>query len=300
MEWAPASGIVRLAEGSDNWPMTWGDDDNLYTAYGDGWGFDPPVPDKLSLGFAVVSGTPPSHSGTNIRSATGEQTGDGESGMKASGMLMIEGVLFMLVRNAGNAVLAWSDDHAETWTWSDWRFTTSFGHPLFVNYGRNYQGARDGYVYVFSHDHDSAYEPADRMVLARVPAERITEQEAYEFFQGLDSEDRPLWTSDVSLRGAVFTHEGRCYRSGITYNAALGRYLWWQVLPDRDGLGIYDAPEPWGPWTTVYYNETWDTAPGERGEFPTKWMSADGLTLHLVFSGDDAFSVREARLRPTP
>jgi hypothetical protein len=36
--------------------------------------------------------------------------------------------------------------------------------------------------------------------------------------------------------------------------------------------------------------------PGETGSFPTKWMSADGKTLWLVFSGNDAFSVRQATL----
>ncbi len=41
IEWSPAETVVRKAEGSDNWPITWADDDNLYTAYGDGWGFEP-------------------------------------------------------------------------------------------------------------------------------------------------------------------------------------------------------------------------------------------------------------------
>jgi hypothetical protein len=99
----------------------------------------------------------------------------------------------------------------------------------------------------------------------------------------------------------VFTSPGRCYRSGITYNAGLRRYLWSQTLPGRDarfegGFGVYDAPEPWGPWTTVYTTETWDVGPGESSSFPTKWMSADGRTVHLVFSGDDAFSVRRGTL----
>jgi hypothetical protein len=60
---------------------------------------------------------------------------------------------------------------------------------------------------------------------------------------------------------------------------------------------VFDAPEPWGPWTTVYFNNEWDVGPGETSSFPTKWMSDDGLTLHLVFSGDDFFSVRQARLQ---
>ena len=29
------------------------------------------------------------------------------------------------------------------------------------------------------------------------------------------------------------------------------------------GFGIYDAPEPWGPWTTVFFTEKWDVGPGE-------------------------------------
>ena len=87
---------------------------------------------------------------------------------------------------------------------------------------------------------------------------------------------------------AVFTHKGRCYRSGITFNAGLKRYLWVQIIPGTEGkktdtrfeggFGIYDAPEPWGPWTTVYFTEKWDVGPGETASFPTKWMSADGKT----------------------
>jgi hypothetical protein len=34
--------------------------------------------------------------------------------------------------------------------------------------------------------------------------------------------------------------------------------------------------------------------PGEHGDFPAKWMSEDGRAAWLVFSGDDAFSVRQA------
>ena len=123
---APTSSIVRRATDSDNWPITWADDDNLYTAYGDGRGFDPKVPTKLSLGFAKVQGPATGFTGINIRSPTGEQTGDGAAGKKASGMLKVNGILYMWVRNVdlnGNqSQLAWSSDHAVTWTWSSWKF----------------------------------------------------------------------------------------------------------------------------------------------------------------------------------
>ncbi|MBX6313508.1 MAG: hypothetical protein IRY99_11415 [Isosphaeraceae bacterium] len=68
-------------------------------------------------------------------------------------------------------------------TWADWKFTVGFGCPTVLNFGRNYAGARDDYVYVFSHDSDSAYRAADRLVLARVPRGRVRERGAYEFLR---------------------------------------------------------------------------------------------------------------------
>jgi CubicO group peptidase (beta-lactamase class C family) len=306
LTWAPKTTIIRKARGSDNWPLTWAEDDRQYTAYGDGWGFEPFVPRKLGLGFARVEGQPPDFTGVNIRSSSGEQIGSGADAKKASGILCIDGVLYLWTRNAGNSQLAWSGDHGKTWQWADWKFTSSFGCPTFLNFDKNYAGARDNFVYVYSHDADSAYIPADRMVLARVPKDKIRDRAAYEFFRGLDPQDEPLWSKSIAERGAVFHHPGRCYRSGITYNAALKRYLWVQIIPGTQGkkadtrfeggFGIYDAPQPWGPWTTVFFTQKWDVGPGESASFPTRWMSADGKTLYLVFSGEDSFSVRRAVL----
>jgi hypothetical protein len=160
-------------------------------------------------------------------------------------------------------------------------------------------------VYIYSHDSDSAYEPADTFVLARVVKDALRDRAAYEFFEQLDGNANPVWTPDIDRRGPVFAHSRRCYRSGISYNAALGRYLWCQTLPAsadsrgprfQGGFGIYDAPEPWGPWTTAFLTEAWDVGPGETSSIPTKWISHDGKTIHLVFSGDDCFSVRKGTL----
>jgi hypothetical protein len=138
------------------------------------------------------------------------------------------------------------------------------------------------------------------MVLARVRKTQIRERGAYEFLKAIGN-DFVMWSSDISQRSAVFSHKGKCYRSNISYNAPLKRYLWCHTLPAADprfkgGLAIFDAPQPWGPWTTAYYTEDWDIAPGESSSFPTKWIAPDGKTLHLVFSGEDCFSVRKATL----
>ncbi len=301
IEWAPAETIVRRAKGSDNWPMTWGDDDALYAAYGDGSGFAERG-EKLSLGLARITGGPSEFVGENLRSPSAEQRGDGPRGRKASGMLMVDGTLYLLARNAGNAQVAWSTDRGARWRWADWKFAESFGCPTFLNFGRNYEGARDDFVYVYSHDAGSAYEAADRMVLARVRKDRVRERDAFDYFVRVDHDGSAVWTKDVAKRGAVFSHPGKCYRSAVTYDLALKRYLWCQILPGKDprfegGFGVYDAPEPWGPWTTVYSTEHWDVGPGETGSFPTKWMSPDGRTVHLVSSGNDCLSVRKATLR---
>src|SRR5205823_10058444 len=80
IEWAAAETVIRKAKGSDNWPLTWADDDHLYTAYGDGNGFEPFINEKLSLGLARVEGTGEHFLGVNIRAPTLEQRGDGKAG----------------------------------------------------------------------------------------------------------------------------------------------------------------------------------------------------------------------------
>lgn len=291
----PADRIVRQAEGSDNWPTTWGDDDALYSAYGDGWGFEPKVDKKLSLGFVRVTGEPLAPRGENLRTESGERVGQGDRGVKASGLLMVEGVLYMWVRNADNSQLAWSADHGVTWEWADWRMTDGFGAPAFLQFGPDYEGARDGHVYAYSQDAETAYEPADGLALMRAPKDKIREKDAWEVFSANG------WSSDFQTRISVLRNPGRVYRTQVSYNAGLGRYLACIILPEEDtrfegGFSVFDAPEPWGPWTTVAYIDRWDVGPGETCSFPTKWMSPDGRTVHMLFSGDDFFSVRKATL----
>jgi CubicO group peptidase (beta-lactamase class C family) len=310
--WDPSSQVLRLArgekrkDGSDNWPMTWADDGNLYTAYGDGYGFEPQIEKKLSMGLGVIMGGPEDFVAMNIRSRTGEFEGPGPKGEKSSGLLMVEGVLYMWVRNADRegkcSRLGWSTDHSKNWSWCDWVFK-EFGHPTFINFGQNYAGARDEYVYIVSHDNPSAYDAVDSFVLMRVLPENLKDREGYEFFWELDGNGQPVWSRDIVERGPVFTHPGQGRRSSISYNAGLGRYLWWQQLTTKGadtrfdgGFSLYEAPEPWGPWSTAFYTERWDIGPGDLGCFPTKWMSEDGKTIYMVFSSEDNFTVRRAVL----
>lgn len=307
ISWAPKQSILRSAKGSDNFPLTWADDDQLYTTWGDGNGFSK-LP-RRSMGFARIEGTPPDHRGIDIRSQQ-ETFGNGRKGKKGWGLLCVDGVLYLWMGHAdgrgGHAQLAWSRNHGHDWEFADWKFV-EFGLMGFVNFGPDYAGARDDFVYSYSHDGSKADTPADQFVLMRVPRDQILQRGAYEFFAGLDGDRRPSWSTEIEKRSAVFRHHDACLRSAMTWHPKLNRYLWWQQLPqsvghkDRGdtrfegGFGVYDAPEPWGPWTTVFFAPQWDVGPGEHGDFPAKWFSRDGRSAQLVFSGDDSFSVREAR-----
>ncbi len=308
--WDPEDRIVRIGADwnrtGDNWPMTWGDDDIMYTTFGDGDGFRQ-SPTKLTLGFSKIYGYPPNMMGEDIVSNIDLPAGSGRAGIKSSGLLMVDKVLYLWVRNYipdlktgdyRHSRLAWSYDRGLNWTWAPWYFSDTFGCPEFVQFGRNYAGARDDYVYIVSQGNDDAYLFDPNIVLARVPKDKIAIREAYEFFSG--TPEAPAWSADIGRRKPIFTDPNGVQRVAITYNAPLRRYF--LVTPHSDAahlgdaadspyfhlpsLGVFEAPEPWGPWRTVYYADDWSS----RGwmihhKFPTKWMSQDGKIMWLVFSG---------------
>jgi len=144
--------------------------------------------------------------------------------------------------------------------------------------------------------------------MARVHKDHIMDWKGYTFFAGYDAIGKPIWSDDIRKRKPIYINPGKTYRSGMTYDAPLKRYLWCQAIPlsgnkeeqgprFRGGLGIFESTNPWGPWKTVFYTREWDMGPGESGSLPTNWMSKDGKTLYYLFSGNDSFSVRKLTLQ---
>lgn len=86
----------------------------------------------------------------------------------------------------------------------------------------------------------------------------------------------------------VFSDPNGVALAGVVYAPALKRFLFTSFHTGPGQLGVFDAPEPWGPWTTVSYSKDWGkmgvTGEGLTCEFPQKWMSPDGLTLWSIFS----------------
>lgn len=289
------SSIVTQANGSDNFPTTWGPDGQIYTAWGDGGGFGG---SDAGLGVARIVGPPESFSATNLWSVP-----RGYTGGKSYGILSVEGVLYMWVGpNSGwtgntETWLMWSDDLGVTWQSSSifFRYTDGFSVPAFLNFGQNYAGARDNFIYSYSYDTSTGSNgPWYDINLARVSKNQIKNRAAYEFYQGLDSDGNAVWTTDISQKQPVFSEQDSWVGLvSVNYNPVLNRYFLvtthgsaGTMHPSQGGLGIFDAPEPWGPWTTVEYTDRWLGGTSLFfANFPNKWVSSDGLTMSLIYTG---------------
>jgi hypothetical protein len=124
-------------------------------------------------------------------------------------------------------------------------------------------------------------------MMGRVSVDSITDQRAYWYFAGWDG-GHPCWSRKLSDRKPVFEAEGRCYRPNLVYNPGLKRYLlvtlpWNREWDYRRYLGIFDAPNPWGPWT-IAAEKTDFTEARYHPRIPSKWISSDGLTFWYNFS----------------
>ena len=304
----------RLAPGSDNWPTTWADDGNLYSAWGDGGGFGGTnSKGRVLLGIARIAGDGKNYSGRNVWGGF-EPEHPVQFGGKSYGILGVAGVLYLWVApqpnpHLENCRIAWSKDHGATWQRADWtfRFEEGLTIPTFLNFGRDYAGARDDYVYSYyieptwgptratRHTHTFDVHKPGKLHLSRVPKDAILERAKHEFFAGLGADGTPRWTRDLAQKRPVFTDDnGVGWNVSASYNAGLKRYLLATEHDDTHAgvFGLFDAPEPWGPWTTVAYQDKWG-APHVQPtafywNFPTKWLNADGTAFTMVFTGKDS------------
>lgn len=320
----------RLAPGSDNWPTTWADDDHLYSAWGDGGGFGGTnSKGRVFLGVARITGDSTRYEGKNVWGGH-EPEHAATFGGKSYGILSVGGVLYMWVAPQPNphldhSQIAFSRDHGATWRLAEWKFAFADGLtvPTFLNFGRDYAGARDNYVYSYyiqpawgpgvakrtaAHTFD-VHQPG-RIHLSRVPADAILDRARYEFFSGRDPAGAPMWSKDPKRKQPVFEDaNGVGWNVSVTFNSGLKRYLLTTEHTETHAgkFGLFDAPEPWGPWTTVAYEDAWGNDHVEVStfywNFPSKWLSTDGRQFTLVFTGkntNDSWNTVSGRfvLRP--
>jgi len=317
---------IRLAPGSDNWPITWADDDHQYASWGDGGGFGGTNTDcRVSLGFARIEGDKKDYKGYNVWGGKDPENPARFAG-KSYGAICVESVLYKWV-GPGSGTTSYtecrlykSSNYGATWTKASWAFVKAqrFIMPTMLNFGRNYAGARDEYVYHYfvrlqgDPSRLNVHVPG-KIDLARVPKEKLMDRADYEFFAGTDEGGRPRWTSDPDERRPVFENpSGVGWNLSVSYNPGLKRYLLCteHTATFEGRLGMFDAPEPWGPWTTVLYAEGAEVFRAGRIETSTfywnlsnKWLSQDGRDFVLIFTGiktKDSWNTVEGTFRVIP
>ena len=125
------------AKRGDTFPMTWADDDHLYTSSGDPhWG-------QKATGLDVerFSGLPPDYYIGKVNEMD-EFVGNGGEGPKPSGMICVDGVLYLAFQNllgkrppvhgtksqhGSDAAIVSSRDHGQSWQPS----VKQLKHPMF-------------------------------------------------------------------------------------------------------------------------------------------------------------------------
>ncbi len=289
---------VRTASGSDNWPVTWLSNGDQLTSWGDGGGFGG---GRVSLGFARIRGSHPNFQGSDIWRGAGNSSNSFDG--KSYGVLAVGSTLYAWSRqNSGNfansnAVMVRSTNGGSSWRrlWG-YPLSSAINTGTFLQFGAGYSGARDNYVYsYFARSTGGRFfvSKPGRIDLARVPRDRVHEQSAYEFFAGMNG-NQPRWTSNSAQRQPVFEDpRGISWTLSATYNPGIGRYL---LITEHDEtfrgkIGIFDAPEPWGPWTTVSYErDSFGSASSQAGSpesffwnFSNRW--SQGNDFVMVFTG---------------
>ena len=291
---------IRMAPGSDLWPNTWGPDGNVYVSWGDGGGFGGTNSSgRVAMGFARVEGGPTNFTTANVNGGKNpENPASFPSKGKTGSFLSVNGTFYCWLNAQDNSwpgvsmKLIWSGNLGATWQTSSWSFPPGSGNfkpAAFLNYGQDYAGARDNFVYFYGRNETSSGRDTVAY-LGRVPKGTLTDKNSFEYFTGFNGSGNPTWSPSIGQRKPVFQDSNGVGPINISYNPTIKRYLM-TIGRDKGGrIGIFDAPEPWGPWTTVAYYDNWIGANGNNGTcalvngFVNKWTSPDGLTMWMIFS----------------
>lgn len=222
----------------------------------------------------------------------------------------------------------YSTDFGKTWTDTPhtpakslfretgmWGYPVKIGSPHFVDFGKNMEHSPDGKAYLVAH---GAPEPdpkprfgnlswisGDQIYLLRVTPgiANMNDASKYEFYAGRDDRGKPVWTSDFAKIQPLIDWNNNCGCVTITYDAPLKKYLMcvtdgWPTCAKMSSY-ILEANEITGPWRLVTYMKDF----GEQGYFlniPTKFISPDGRTAWLCYSGNFAKDWRGTVMQEKP
>ena len=208
----------------------------------------------------------------------------------------------------------YSTDYGKTWTDTphtpanplfpepaEFMGPVKIGSPKFVDFGKNMEHSPDGKAYLVGYgavkdDPQPRYAnlswiSGDQIYLTRVvpSIDNINDESKYEYYAGRDDNGNPLWSWDYEDIEPLLEWNNNMGCVTVTYNAPLKKYLMcvtdgWPTVAKMNSY-ILEADALTGPWRLVTYMKAF----GEQGyflNFPSKFISDDGRTLWLCYSGN--------------
>ena len=298
------SSLEKKAEGSDNWPMTWSDDDHQYTHFGDGGGFNG---SRVSFGIARIEGDYNNFSGINRFGGDNSECTSNISG-KTYGIISVQGTLYAWVSPGSGATgfqeqrLYSSTDKGCRWNSTNVVFKKN-SHGItggnILNFGRDNAGARDEYVYSYFVGLETGnklkIQSPGNVYLVRVPADEIQNASAYEWYTATNP-SQPMW-GEFSAKQPVYSDPTGVSWSGasVIHVPELNQYVLTTEHTEsfQGNIQMHVGLEPWGPWREILRESNWPptNGVGKRSfywNFAPKWFRNGGIEFTLVFSGIDS------------
>jgi hypothetical protein len=189
------------------------------------------------------------------------------------------------------------------------------GSPHFVDFGRNMEYSPDGKAYMVAHGSDqsgcghtiyhNSWITGDQIYLLRVTPgiDKMNDPSRYEFFAGNDNSGNPVWTNDFKKIKPLLEWNENMGCVTVTYNAPLKKYF--MCVTDggntcaRMHTYILESDHLTGEWKLVTYMKNF----GEQGyfvNFPSKFISDDGKTAWLLYSGNFAPDWNNEKINENP
>jgi GH43 family beta-xylosidase len=196
-----------------------------------------------------------------------------------------------------------------------WGHPVKIGAPHFVDFGRDMEHSPDGRAYLVAQGAELSdpkprfanlsWITADQVYLLRVmpSPETINDPRAYEFFAGHDAQGQARWSRELGQIKPLLEWNNHMGCVTATYVAPLKKYL--MCVTDggntcaRMNTYLLEANTLTGPWRLVTYLKDF----GEQAYFvnlPSKFLSPDGRTAWLCYSGNFAPDWNNEKVRVNP
>lgn len=165
--------------------------------------------------------------------------------------------------------------NSSDWTRASWAFGPNdpvhLVQPTWLQAGRDHADIND-YLHVYAVRHaptnantfstHRSRAGGGQIVLLRVPKSADPmRKDNYEYFAGAGNNGAATWTKNPAGLQAVFSNPaGVGWTVSATYVKELNRYflITEHDVSQRGNIGIFESPNPHGPWRTVFYGQLTD------------------------------------------